>query len=316
MSSSGGQRVVVAALAINLAIAASKFVAAFFSKSTAMLAEACHSLADTVNQIFLLIGARRSARPPSTSHPFGHGPETYFWAFMVALSIFALGAGFSVHEGVEKILHREEAAHDLGNPIWAYAILGVSIVLESISLSTAMRELREIRAGRTLRRTLAEARDPTVLTVLFEDVAALFGLVVAFAGIALTHATGNPLYDGAASILVGLALGVVGWMLARDSKRLLIGVGVTAADDEKMRAIVRGHEAVLELVHLRTMHLGPEEVMAAIKIRFRADLDVRSLEQRINEIEAALRKELPHLRRIYIEPGFDESLQRALEGSK
>jgi cation diffusion facilitator family transporter len=302
----GGQRVVVAALVINLAIAGFKFVAAVISRSSAMLAEAFHSLADTTNQIFLLIGMRRSTRPPDEEHPFGYGPETYFWAFMVALSIFGLGAGFSIREGMHKIAHRHDAHAELGDPRWAYAVLGVSIVLESYSLWVAMREFRHIRSGRDVRTTLREARDPTVLTVMFEDVAALCGLVVALTGIVLTEVTGNVVWDGVASILVGVALAVVAWFLARESKSLLIGEGVTAGEDARIRAVVKAHPDVLEIVHLRTMHLGPEEVVMAIKVRFNAELTVRTLEARINDIEAALRQELPKLRRIYVEPGFDE----------
>lgn len=302
----GGQRVVIAALLINLAIAACKFVAAFFSRSSAMLAEACHSLADTTNQIFLLIGMRRSARPPDEQHPFGYGPESYFWAFMVALSIFAVGAGFSIREGLHKIEHRHDPDVALGDPRWAYVVLGVSLLLESYSLTVAMREFRHIRAGRGVRRTLDEARDPTVLTVLFEDIAALVGLLFALAGIMLTRITGDVMWDGLASILVGAALGSVAWMLARDAKSLLIGEGVTPEEDARIRQIVTAQPDVLELVHLRTMHLGPEEVIMAVKVRFRGDLTVRALEDRINEMEAQLRKELPKLRRIYVEPGFDE----------
>jgi cation diffusion facilitator family transporter len=311
----GTEGVVVAALLVNVAIAALKFVAAFFSRSSAMLAEACHSLADTTNQIFLMIGMRRSARPPDEQHPFGHGPETYFWSFMVALCIFALGGGFSVHEGIEKILHRHDPAEGLGDARWAYGVLVVSIALESYSLSVAMRELKHIRAGRGLRRTLAEARDPTVLTVLFEDLAALFGLAVALGGVYLTRATGNLAWDGAASIVVGLALGGVAWILARDTQSLLIGRSVNPVDDRRIREIVAAHPDVIELVHLRTMHLGPHEVIAAIKIRFVGTLDVRTLEVRINELEAKLRAALPSLRRIYVEPGFDESIGRAATGS-
>ena len=309
----GGQRVVLSALVINLTIAAFKFVAAFFSRSSAMLAEACHSLADTVNQLFLLVGMRKSSRRPDDSHPFGYGRETYFWAFMVALSIFALGSGFSIHEGIEKIWHRHDPAQALGDATWAYVVLGVSFVLESASLLVAMRELAHLRHGRSLRDTIVEARDPTVLTVLFEDVAALFGLAVAFAGIALSRKTGNVVWDGAASIVVGLALGVVAWFLARDAKSLLIGESVTAADDARIRQIVQAHAGVKALIHLRAIHLAPEEVLAAIKVRFAADLDTRTLERRINELEAELRAALPQLRRIYIEPGFDESLGRTLE---
>jgi cation diffusion facilitator family transporter len=306
----GSRSVVIAALAVNVAIAVFKFIAAFVSRSTAMLAEACHSLADCANQIFLMIGMRKSERRPDEQHQFGYGPETYFWSFMVALSIAALGGGFSVHEGVEKIVHRHDPGVALGDARWAYAALGVSIVLESYSLTVAMREFRHIRAGRGVRKTLEEARDPTVLTILFEDVAALFGLAVALGGIVLARVTGNLAWDGAASIVVGAALGVVAWLLARDAKSLLIGKSVNPADDARIREIVRAHPSVLELIHLRTMHLGPEEVMAAIKIRFADTLDVRSLETKINEIEAQLREALPRLRRIYIEPGFDETVGR------
>lgn len=311
MSSEGGSlRVVIAALVINILIAAFKLVAALISRSSAMLAEAGHSFADTTNQIFLLIGIRNARRPPDEEHPFGYGPETYFWAFMVALSIFALGAGFSIHEGIDKIQHRHDPEAHLGNPIWAYAVLGVSIVLESWSLRTAMQEFKHIRAGRGIRRTLEEARDPTVLTVLFEDLAALFGLVIAFLGVFLTVRYDNVVFDGVASILVGVSLGSVSWMLARDSKALLIGKSVTPNDEKRIREIVLAHDDVHELVHLRTMHLGPQEAMAAIKIKFAGEMTVAMLEARINELEAKLRAELPHLRRIYVEPGFDETKGR------
>src|SRR5262249_38617008 len=229
----GGLRVGVAALAVNIAIAVFKFIAAGFSRSSAMVAGACHSPADTPNQIFLLIGMRKSARPPDRDHPFGYGPEAYFWAFMVAVSIFAVGGFFSVHEGVEKILHRNDPAQELSDPRWAYVVLGVSILLETYSLNVAMKEFRHIRAGRRVRRTLHETRDPTVLTVLFEDVAALFGLVVALGGILMARWTGNVAWDGAASIVVGLALGAVAWVLGRDTKHLLIGQSVTEADEAR-----------------------------------------------------------------------------------
>lgn len=310
--SSGGQRVVLAALVINFLIAGFKFVAAYFSRSTAMLAEAGHSLADTTNQIFLLIGLRRSARPPDEQHPFGYGPETYFWAFMVALSIFAVGAFFSIYEGAQKIMYRE--AHALGDARWAYGVLGVSIVLELYSCAVALKEFHHLRAGRGIRRTLKEARDPTVVTVLFEDLAALFGLFVALGGVALSHATGNLVWDGVASILVGCALGAVAWVLAVDSKALLIGRGVVSIDEAEIRRVVTAHPDVLALIHLRTMHLGPQEVMAGIKLRFRSTLTTTQLEAAINELERQLRAAVPHLRRIYIEPGFDERLGRALDG--
>jgi cation diffusion facilitator family transporter len=301
-----GLRVIVAALAVNVAIAAFKFVAAFASRSSAMLAEAFHSSADTANQILLLVGMRKSARPPDRDHPFGYGQETYFYSFLVALCIFLVGGAFSVYEGWHKILHRHDATQELADPKWAYVVLGVSILLESYSFSVAMKEFRHIRAGRGIRRTLEDTRDPTVLTVLFEDLAALFGLVVAFGGIVATQLTGDVAWDGAASIVVGVALGAVAFVLGKDTKSLLIGQSVSESDEQRIRQIVCAHRDVVDLVHLRTMHMAPEEVLAAIKVRFIGNLDTRTLELRINEIEAELRKVLPQLRRIYIEPGFNE----------
>ncbi len=213
---------------------------------------------------------------------------------------------------MQKILHRHDPSQHLADAFWAYIVLGVSFVLESYSFTVAMREFRHIRAGRGVRRTLQETRDPTVLTVLFEDLAALFGLVVAFGGILLSRLTGSVAWDGAASIVVGLALGAVAFVLARDTKSLLIGQSVNEADEAQIRDIVCANRDVVELVHLRTMHMAPEEVIAAIKVRFLGNLDTRTLELRINEIEAALRRALPRLRRIYIEPGFNEEPARQL----
>jgi cation diffusion facilitator family transporter len=306
----GGQRVVIAALLINVAIAGFKFVAAGFSRSTAMLAEACHSLADTANQIFLLLGLRLSARPPDEKHPFGYGPETYFWAFMVALCIFSVGGAFSVYEGIQKVVHSGEPGHELRDPRWAYAVLGASILLESYSFTVAMREFKHLRRGRGLRATLHEARDPTVLTVLFEDLAALFGLGVAGVGIILAQMTGKPAWDGAASVVVGLALVAVAVVLARDAKSLLIGQSVPEGERNQIRSIAAAGRDVVAVVHIRTIHLGPKDVMCGLKLTFNPTIDIRTLEVRINELEAQLRAALPHLTRIYVEPGFDEHAVR------
>jgi len=305
----GGERVVFAALAVNVAIAIGKFVAAALSRSSAMFAEACHSLADSANQLFLLLGMKKSARPADDEHPFGYGAESYFWSFIVALCIFAVGGGISVYEGVQKIIHRHDADQALGNPYWALGVLGMSIVLESVSLGVAMREFAEIRAGRTVRRTLKEARDPTVVTILFEDLAALFGLVVALAGVLLSWKTGNLFWDGAASVVVGLALVAVASVLAGDAKGLLIGRAASPTHQASIEEVVRSHPDVLGLIHARTMHLAPEEIILALKVRFSPELTVRTLEARINELEARLRAAVPALRRIYVEPGFDEHVR-------
>jgi cation diffusion facilitator family transporter len=307
----GGLRVVVIALAMNLLIALFKFITAAISRSTAMLAEAVHSLADSANQLFLLIGMRRSTRPPDERHPFGYGTETYFWAFIVAGSIFLIGAVVSIWEGAEKLWHLYKGVHrGYGDVKWALIVLAVSIVLELISLRAAWQEFHHITAGRGLRRTIEDARDPTVIMVLFEDLAALFGLIVALLGVLLTHLTGQQVWDALASVIVGLALGTVAVVLGRDTKSLLIGEAVPPEEHRRIAALLAGCPDVLQVVHLRTLHIGPREVLCAIKLHFRRDLTIDGLERSINALEAQLRQAFPHLRRIYIEPGFDESKSR------
>ena len=304
-------RVVLVALVINLLIAAFKFVAAGISGSTAMLAEAVHSLADTANQIFLLIGMRRSTRPPDRLHPFGYGTETYFWAFIVAGSIFSIGAIVSIWEGVEKIWAiAHHAHHPHGDIRWAVAVLSVSVVLELWSLRAAIKEFRHVTQGRGLLKTIADARDPTVLTVLFEDMAAIFGLIVALVGVLASHYTGQPIWDAVASIFVGLALAVVAVFLGRDSMSLLVGEAVPEEEHARMVELTANFPGVLQVIHVRTLHIAPREVLGAFKVRFARDLNMDQLEAKINDLEAKLRAEFPHLRRIYVEPGFDESQGR------
>ena len=307
---SGSHRVVVAALLANIAIAIVKGAVAVVTRSSAMLAEACHSLADTANQGFLLVGVRLSRRPPDEKHPFGYATETYFWAFIVALCLFAVGAAFSIYEGVHKMIG---SAEQVRNPMWAFAVLGVSFALELYSFSVARREFRTIRAGRTVREAVADARDPVVLTVLFEDSAALVGLALAGGGVALSVVTGDPRWDGLASILVGAVLGVVAFVLARESKDLLIGESLPQADRVRARAIVAATPGVREVIHLRTMHLGPTEALAAVKVRFADGLTTRDIETATDEIERRLRAELPVLARIYVEAGRDDYTRRTAQ---
>ena len=311
----GGYRVVIVALVINLLIAAFKFLAAALSRSTAMLAEAVHSLADTANQAFLLVGMKRSSRPPDQLHPFGYGTESYFWAFIVAGSIFLIGSAVSIWEGSQKLwlILRGEPVHE-GNVYWALGVLTVSLVLEGWSLRTALAEFRHLSKGRGLRQALRDIRDPTVLTVLFEDLAALFGLAAALLGVTLSYLTGQPVWDALASIFVGIALGTVAFYLGRDSMSLLIGEAVPEEEHQKLVQLAAGHPGVLQVIHLRTLHIAPQEVLAAFKLRFARDLTMDALEDRINELEKTLRAAYPHLRRIYIEPGFDEAALRRQRG--
>jgi len=303
MAAHGGTKVVVAALAANLGIAILKLVAALFARSAAMFAEFAHSVADAGNQVFLLLGIKRSKRAADERHEFGYGAENYFWGFIVAVTMFSVGATYSIYEGIHKILHPGDA--HAGDPRWAYAVLGGSIFLESLSMRTAWKEFQKIKAGRSLRATISDARDPVVLIVLFEDAAALAGLTIALGGIFCARMLGLGWIDGVASVAVGLVLLAVAIFAARETKSLLLGESVPVGDRQKIIDIVSHHSGVKRFVHLRTMHVGPEDVIAAIKVVFPDDYRSADVARKIDEIESALRKELPQLRRIFIEAGSD-----------
>jgi cation diffusion facilitator family transporter len=298
---SGSKRVVHAALAVNLSIALFKFVCAWLARSSAMAAEAAHSLADTGNQIFLLLGMHLAGRPEDERHPFGYGSENYFWSFVVAITLFTLGCAFSILEGVQKI----QGDGQLRDVRWALVVLVGSMAMESYSFFQASRELGRMRKGRSILETIREARDPSVIIVLFEDSADLFGLANATAGILLAKGLNRPVFDGIASIVVGVALGVVAFLLARTTKSLLIGEGVTQAERDRMIEIISTAPLVHRLIHMRTLHLGPEEVMAALKVELDPNLTTRDVEHVIDEIERRIRAELPHVRRIYVEVGSE-----------
>jgi len=302
MSAEGSNKAIFSALAVNLAIAAGKFVAAAFTGSTATLAEAAHSLADSLNQVFLLIGIRASKRPEDERHPFGYGKARYFWAFIVAITIFSVGATFSIYEGLHKVLHPPPPGEPHGSYLWSYGILGGAILLELFSISVALRELGKARAGRTISRMIADARDPVLITVVFEDAAALVGLVVAMGGVAVTHLTGNQVYDGAASIVVGLLLLGVAFFLAKETKELLIGEAATIEDQKKIRAAVKDHPQVLSILTLRTAHFGADQLLVALEIDFRPHISIEAVEQAIDELEERILAAVPAARKIYIEP--------------
>jgi cation diffusion facilitator family transporter len=307
----GSRSVVIKALAANAGIAIAKFVAAAVSGSAAMLSEAVHSLADSGNQLFLLIGMRRSTRREDEVHEFGYAGERYFWAFIVAVSLFTIGATFSIYEGVHKIRH---PGGEMGSRTLAYIVLGVSIALELFSLNAAAAEFRHVKAGRSLRRTIDEARDAVVIVVLFEDVAALVGLFAALGGLLMTQVTGDDVWDGIGSMVVGVTLFCVAYFLARKTKHLIIGQSVTSAQRERMIEIIEGSPGVRRLVHMRTMHLGPEEVLVGMKVIFDENQRVRDATQLVDVIEARLRAEIPILKRIYVEVGAPEDPMTRLTG--
>jgi cation diffusion facilitator family transporter len=297
----GSTLVVIKAFAVNVAIAVAKAIVALIAGSAAMLAEAAHSFADTGNQVLLLVGMKKAKRDEDARHEFGYGSERYFWSFIVAVSLFTIGATFSIYEGVEKIVHRH--GDEIGDPKWALIVLGVSICLELYSMKTAFAEFKHFQAGRSIRRAFDEARDAVVFVVLFEDAAALVGLSFALGGILLTYYTRDPLWDGVASILVGLTLGAVAGFLARKTKHLLIGEAVTAGERDRILELARTAPGVRKLIHLRTMHLGPDDVICAMKVAFDDDATTTQITKYTDEMEVRLRTVLPHLTRIYVEVG-------------
>lgn len=289
---------IFAALAANLGIAVAKFIAASVSGSSSMLSEAFHSVVDSGNQVLLLYGQHRAKRPPDHQHPFGYGRELYFWSFVVAILIFAIGAGLSIYEGYRHIVEPE----GLTNPTLNYIVLAVSAALEGTSWAIAMREFRRGKGDMGWWQAVRHSKDPPNFIVLFEDSAALAGLVVAAIGVWASHYWGDPRIDGFASIGIGLILAGVAALLARESKGLLIG---ERADEEviaKVHDLVDSHPAVSSVNHVRTIHTGPAEVFAAISVDFKDDVTMGDAETLIEEIEDKLRGALPSLSSIYIRP--------------
>lgn len=314
MSSADSKKVVVAALAGNLAITVCKFAAAILSGSTATLAEAFHSVADTGNQGLLLVGMWLAARPPDARFPFGRAGEKYFWPFVVALMLFAVGGAFAIYEGAQHVFHPEVAS---GSRIWSYAVLGVSLVFESLSFRVAYREFQLVAKGRSWLRTMLDARDPTIPLVLAEDTGALIGLLIAFVGVLLSHLTGQAFWDPAASIVIGLLLCVIAAVLARITHGLLIGESATVEDQSRVLDIVRGVSGVTDVTQLLTMHLGPDVVILALKVAFRPGMTIEEAEDTTNELERRIRQEMPHMRKIFVEPdskGDGRGVTRMLAG--
>ncbi len=295
---SGGLTAVVAALAANLGIAATKFIAFFVTGSASMLAEAVHSVADSGNQLLLLLGRNRARRDRTEEHPFGFGRERYFYAFVVAVVLFTVGALFSIYEGIHKITH-PEPVHD---PVVAFVVLAIAIVMESLSLRTAVRESSEQRNGDNWLAFIRRAKAPELPAILLEDMAALAGLMLATAGVALTVITGNEAWDGAGSLAIGVLLGCVAVILAVEMKSLLIG---ESAGAEVERDIVMALEAGPEVqcvIHMRTMHLGPETLLVTAKIAVRPRDRAEDIAAGIDAAERRVRAAVPIAKVIYLEP--------------
>lgn len=301
MSTEGGTRAVVAALLANTGIAITKFVAAGISGSASMLAEGVHSLADSGNQVLLLIGGRRAKKAADEAHPFGYGRERYVFAFVVAIILFSVGGMFSLYEGIHKL-----EAHEGLNQEWLWlplAVLAVAIVLESLSLRTALIEARKARAdGESLVAFIRHAKQPELPVILLEDLAALTGLVLAFGGVGLTLLTGDPTFDAIGTIAIGALLIVVAVILGIETQSLLVGEGGSRADVAKIRAAFEGHRNVEAIIHMKTLYLGPDELMVAAKVAVPKTTKATEIAKAINEIERDVREAVPVARVIYIEP--------------
>ncbi len=293
---------VLAALAANVGIAVAKFVAFLFTGSTSMLAESVHSVADSGNQGLLLLGGRRSRRRRTAEHPFGYGRERYFYAFMVALVLFSLGSLFALYEG----WHKVREPHPVDSPGWAFGVLIAAIVMESLSFRTAIRAANETRAGASWLRYIRRAKAPEIAVVLLEDSAALVGLVLALGGVTLAVLTGDGVWDGVGTLCIGVLLGLVAAILAVETKSLLLGEGAVPSAVRRIEAALLG-PGVDRVIHLRTMHLGPDELLVAAKIAVPSGATARDIASAIDAAETRVRGAEPVARVIYLEPDIDRS---------
>ncbi len=291
-------KAVIAALAANLGIAIAKFVAFLITGSASMLAESVHSVADTGNEALLLFGHGRSRRARTVEHPFGFGRERYFYGFVVAVMLFTVGAVFSIYDGIHKILNPGE----LESPVVAYVVLGVSAVLEAFSLRTAIRESNEVRHGRGWREFVHLTKTPELPVVLLEDSAALIGLFFAFLGVLLSELTGHAEWDGVGSVGVGLLLACAAFIVGFETKSLLIGESASEETTAQIVAALEGGPEKFHLIHLRTSHIGPENILVAGKIGVPADLTAADLTAGIDAAEKRIRAAVPIAETIYLEP--------------
>jgi cation diffusion facilitator family transporter len=297
MTSSPSKLAILAAIAGNLAVAVTKFVAAAVTGSSAMLAEAFHSLVDTGNGLLLLLGLHLSRRPPDEGHPFGHGLELYFWSLVVAILIFGVGGGLSVYEGVRHLLHPAPPE----DPTWNYIVLALAALFEGASWLVALKGFLATKGDGSLWEEVHGSKDPTTFLVLFEDSAALVGLLLAFLGICLGHWLGNPYLDGLASVLIGLVLAVVAAVLAFESRGLLLGESADPKTVAGIRALAEADPAVERVRRPLTMHFGPEQVLLNLDVQFRPGLSAPEVEQAVDRLEAAIRARYPQVKQMFLE---------------
>lgn len=298
MSSEGSTKAILAALGANIGIAITKFFAAAVSGSASMFAEGIHSVADSGNQVLLIIGGKRAKRQATAAHPFGYGRSRYIYAFMVSIVLFSIGGLFSIIEGWNKLSH----AHELEQAWLPLTVLGIAIGLESFSLYTALKAAKEERGTASLYHFIRHAKSPELPVVLLEDMAALLGLVLAFGGVGLTVLTGDPIWDAIGTLAIGLLLVLVAVILGAETSSLLVGEGATASDTEKIETALGSTRGVNSIIHMKTLYLGPEELMVAAKIAVDVDITGKDIAAIIDDAESRIRAEVPTARVIYLEP--------------
>ncbi len=310
MAAGGGTKAILAALFANLGIAIAKFVAFVFTGASSMLAEAIHSVADSSNQALLLLGGRLARRDATAEHSFGFGRERYFWSFVVALVLFSVGSLFALWEGVQKIRH----PHEINSPIWAFAVLSFGIVLEGLSFRTAIIESMRIRGSATWTAFIRRSRTPELPVVLLEDLGALIGLVFALTAVTIATVFDAPVWDGIGTLSIGVLLGVIAVVLMVEMRSLLLGESATRADAAAIRAAIGSTEGVERLIHLRTQHLGPDELLVAAKVEFDAGYTTADLTDAINRVERNTRRAVPIAHPMYIEPGVGPAEDSEADG--
>jgi cation diffusion facilitator family transporter len=303
VSAGGGTKAIIAALAANLAIAVAKFVAFLITTSSSMLAESIHSLADSGNQVLLLVGGKRAARNRTPEHPFGYGRERYFYAFVVAVVLFTIGSLFSLYEGWHKI----HDPHPVQTPVVAFGVLIFAIIAESFSFRTAIKESNTVRGDQSWVQFIRRSKSPELPVIVLEDLGALVGLVLALIGVAMAVITGDGVWDGIGTLAIGVLLAIIAVILAIETKSLLIGEGAGPEIEKQILGALESTPEVARVIHMRTLHLGPEEILVAAKIAVDHDDTATEVARGINEAERRIREAVPMARVIYLEPDLDRA---------
>ncbi|QIR35564.1 cation transporter [Tolypothrix sp. PCC 7910] len=312
MATDSSNKTIYAAMGANLAIAITKFIAASITGSSAMISEGIHSVVDTGDQLVLLLGISRSQKPANDRHPFGYGLELYFWTFIVAILIFAIGGGMSIYEGITHLINPSP----LEDPMWNYIVLGIAILLEGYSWTVALKEFLPTKGKQNFWQAIKNSKDPTVITILFEDTAAILGLFVALIGIFLGHLFNNVYFDGIASIIIGIILAIVAVVLARESKGLLVGESADPQTIANIRSLSKTEPGVKEVIRVLTMQLAPQEVLLNLEIQFSRNLTGEEIALTVESLEVKISQKHPEIKQIFIEAKSLTAARRSSQTSQ